>query len=157
MIIKGIVEEDFINYKYPAMFIAFPKCSFKCEKECGVRCCQNSELAAAKNIKVSEAEIVARYLSNSITSSVVFGGLEPFDTFNDVLKLISTLRKHTNDTVVIYSGYIEREIADQIEMLKKYKNIVVKFGRYIPNSQTVYDEVLGVKLASPNQYAKQIS
>ena len=33
--IRGINFEDFINYKKPSIFIAFPFCSFKCEKDCG--------------------------------------------------------------------------------------------------------------------------
>ena len=31
MKIKGITDEDFVNYKYPSMFIATSICSFKCE------------------------------------------------------------------------------------------------------------------------------
>ena len=33
MIIKQLIDEDFVNYKVPSMFIAFPRCTFKCEKE----------------------------------------------------------------------------------------------------------------------------
>ena len=44
-----------------------------------------------------------------------------------------------------------------VEELKKYPNIVVKYGRYIPNSESHYDEVLGITLASSNQYAEKIS
>ena len=41
--------------------------------------------------------------------------------------------------------------------LKQYDNIIIKFGRFIPNQEKHYDEVLGVELASPNQYARRIS
>ena len=34
---KCIVPTDFLNYKKPSMYIAFPFCSFKCEKECGIK------------------------------------------------------------------------------------------------------------------------
>ena len=37
----------------------------------------------------------------------------------------------------------------------QYDNIVVKFGRFRPNQDPHYDNVLGVKLASNNQYAKK--
>lgn len=157
MILKGIIEEDFINYKQPSMFLAFPRCTFKCEKDCGIRCCQNSELTASANIEVPIEEIVTRYLNNNITSSIVYGGLEPLDSFEDVIALTESLRNHTNDTIVIYTGYLEDEIKDQINVLKQYKNIIVKFGRFVPNDTSVYDNVLGIKLASHNQYAKQIS
>ena len=35
MRIKFLVDEDFVNYKKPSMFIGFPSCTWKCEKECG--------------------------------------------------------------------------------------------------------------------------
>ena len=38
-----------------------------------------------------------------------------------------------------------------------YSNIIIKFGRFIPNREPHFDEVLGVNLASNNQYAKRIS
>ena len=44
-----------------------------------------------------------------------------------------------------------------INNLKQFPNIIIKFGRFIPNQQSHYDEVLGINLASDNQYAKKIS
>ena len=38
-----------------------------------------------------------------------------------------------------------------------FKNIIIKFGRYIPNRNNKYDEILGVTLASDNQFAEKIS
>ena len=38
-------------------------------------------------------------------------------------------------------------------MLSLYPNIVIKYGRYIPNINSTYDNELGVTLASENQYA----
>ena len=38
-------------------------------------------------------------------------------------------------------------------LVTNYNNIIIKFGRYIPNQGTHFDKVLGVKLASDNQYA----
>lgn len=157
MIIKGILEEDFINYKQPSMFIAFPNCSFKCEKECGIRCCQNSELATSSDIEIEDSEIVERYLGNDLTNAIILGGLEPFDTFLELEQLVHKFRDKTDDTIVIYTGYNENEIEEQIQLLSSYKNIIVKFGRYIPNTPEIIDDVLGIKLASNNQYAKQIS
>ena len=52
---------------------------------------------------------------------------------------------------------LKEEIADKINILKRYDNIVVKFGRFLPGHKKHYDEVLGVELASPNQYAEVIS
>ena len=157
MIIKGIQEEDFINYKKPSMFISFSSCTWKCEKECGKKVCQNGTLATTQNINIGVKTIVNKYINNPITKSIVCGGLEPFDTFDDLLQLIAYLRVSTDDDIVIYTGYYKEEIADRITLLSKYKNIVIKYGRYIPNQEKHYDDVLGVYLASSNQYAERIS
>ena len=66
-------------------------------------------------------------------------------------------RKETNDDIVIYTGYTEEEVADKVYLLDLFPNIIIKYGRYIPGQEPHYDEVLGVKLASDNQYAKKIS
>lgn len=158
MKVVGFMDEDFTNYKKPSMFIAMPNCTFKCEKECGVRCCQNSDLANAKAKEVSVASLVRRYLGNNITSAVVFGGLEPFDDFDDIKAFADRLRgSMCDDDIVIYTGYNEDEVADMVNELKQYKNIIIKFGRYIPFQSSHYDALLHVNLASENQYAKQIS
>lgn len=158
MIIKQLVDEDFVNYKKPSMFVAFPSCTFKCEKECGQKMCQNSELALQKNIEIEPTTIVERYINNPITKAIVFGGLEPFDSWKDVAILINEFRKHTKDTIVVYTGYYESEIADDVEYLRQnYDNIIIKFGRFVPNQQKHFDEVLGVELASDNQYGVKIN
>lgn len=153
MKIKGLISEDFVNYKKPSMTIMFPCCTFKC----GTEYCQNSPLAKEKNIDLEIDDIVTRYINNPITESIVMQGLEPFDSWNDLMKLIDKLRSFVDDDIVIYTGYYKEEIADKIHVLSKYKNIIVKFGRYIPNQEKHYDEVLGVYLASDNQYAEKIS
>jgi transcription initiation factor IIE alpha subunit len=84
-------------------------------------------------------------------------GLEPFESAHDVLVLIEEFRKYTDDDIVIYTGYYESEVSRYIEYLKKFKNIIIKFGRYRPYQSPHIDEVLGVKLASDNQYAVKIS
>lgn len=158
MIIKGLIDEDFVNYKVPSMFIVTSKCSFKCEKESGVKCCQNSSLAKKRGMAVENEDLIERYVNNPITQAIVFGGLEPFDQFTDVLDIIATLRLTYNndDDVVIYTGYIEEEVEKKIEALSIFDNIIVKFGRYIPGQESHLDEVLGVKLSSPNQYAVRL-
>ena len=101
MKIKGLISEDFVNYKKPAMTIMFPRCTFKC----GEGHCQNSPLVKAENIELDVSDIVARYLNNPITESVVMQGLEPFDSWNDLFDLIKQFREKTDDDIVIYTGY----------------------------------------------------
>ncbi len=157
MIVKDIITEDFVNYKKPCMTIGFPHCSFKCEKDCGIQCCQNSALANAPDIQISIDRIVELYVNNPITQAICCQGLEPFDDFIDLYGLIKQFRKHTQDDVVIYTGYTKDEISEHIKYLKaNFTNIIVKFGRYIPNQQSHYDEVLGVMLASDNQKGVKI-
>ena len=156
MKVKQIVDTDFSNYKKPSIFILFPNCSFKCDKENGCMVCQNSSLANQPNIEISIQDILQLYRANPITKAFVCGGLEPFDDFSELLGLVQVIRKETLNDIVIYTGYKEEEITTQLAQLLQYKNIIIKFGRYIPNCEGHYDEVLGVKLASPNQYAKYI-
>lgn len=157
--IKDIVDENFQDYKKTSLFIATCKCNWKCCTDCGcdITMCQNSSIAKQPNITINNSEIVKRYLDNPITSAIVIGGLEPFDQYEELYYLIRDIRKETDDDVVIYTGYRIEEIFEEVTNLKVFDNIIIKFGRYIPNSTLRYDEVLGVTLASQNQYAKKIS
>ena len=160
MKIKGIQIEDFVNYKLPSLFIASCYCDYKCCTELGldIGVCQNAPLAQSENIEIPDQTIYEHFVNNSITKAVVVGGLEPMIQINEVVDLISLFRNQGEDCpFVIYTGYYPNEIPEPLERLKQYKNIIVKFGRYIPDSQSKYDEILGVTLASSNQYAEIIS
>lgn len=158
MIIKGIIDTDIVNYKKISMTIEFPYCSFKCDKECGRAVCQNSPLINEPNIDISYDDICKRYLNNPITESIVFQGLEPIDSISDVINLIMWFRIKYNclDDIVIYTGFNKDEIDWVIDKLKWMDNIIIKYGRYIPDQEPHCDEVLGVNLASDNQYAERL-
>ena len=153
MFIKGLIDEDFVNYKKISMTIMFPFCTFKC----GTGYCQNSPLAHEKNIEIDIKEIVSKYMNNPITESIVMQGLEPFESWNDLLEIVKQLREKCNNNIIIYTGFNKDEILEQVKVLSKYSNIIIKFGRYIPNQEKHYDEILHVYLASDNQYAEKIS
>lgn len=158
MIVKEIRDEDFTSYKKPSMVIGFPSCTFKCERECGHKgMCQNFALTTAPDIEVSFDSIVDRYLKNPITKAIIMAGLEPFDSWDNLSRLIIELRLKTKDDIVIYTGYKKEEISNAIDWLALFQNIIIKFGRYVPNEEPHYDDVLGIKLASFNQYAERIS
>lgn len=159
ILIKGLLDEDFVNYKVPSMFISTNTCTFKCDYENGGHYCQNSELVKQESIDIDIDTIIKRYLGNPITKAIVFGGLEPFDQFVDVYDLIFKLRNDYDcqDAVVIYTGYDEDEIDGKLNMLLSIPNIVVKYGRFRPDNCPHFDQILGVNLASDNQYAQQIS
>ena len=158
--VKDIVDENFQDYKKTSLFIATCKCNWKCCTDCGcdITMCQNSSIAKQPNITINNSEIVKRYLDNPITSAIVIGGLEPFLQFDEVYSLIDYFRSHgCNDPFVIYTGYYKDEIRDGVEKLAQFPNIIIKFGRYIPGQEKHLDDVLGVELASDNQYAEKIS
>ena len=157
MIIKEIRDEDFTSYKKPSMVIGFPSCTFKCERERGQKMCQNSALVHAPNIDLSISSLIERYMNNQITHAVICAGLEPIDSWEDLQCFIMNFRYWSGDDIVIYTGYNKDEIKDKIEWLRLYEPIVIKYGRFIPNQQPHYDDVLGIKLASDNQYAERIS
>ena len=157
---RGIITEDFCNYKLPSLFISSIKCDFKCCKEqnLDISICQNATLARTPISNIDDNYIYELYSQNNITKAVVIGGLEPFLQYDEIESLISTFREHDERCdFIIYTGYNPEEISEQIDKLKKYENIIIKYGRYIPNKQHKYDVTLGIELASDNQYAEKIS
>ena len=158
MKISNVTIEDFVNYKKPSMFIGMGTCTWKCCKESNIpiEVCQNHELI--NNTKdVDVTSIIEAYKNNSITEALVIGGLEPFDTFSDLLTLVDAFRQSCSDDIVIYTGYYPYEIPNHLTYLCEYENIIIKFGRFIPNNNPHRDDVLGVDLISDNQYAVKLN
>lgn len=160
MKVKACIDEDFVNYKNPVMFIGTISCSWKCCTDAGlpVCTCQNSVLSQSPIIEIDDNVLIERYLTNDLTEGICFGGLEPFDQFDELYDFIMKLRNDYNcdDTIIIYTGYYPKEIATQITLLKRFHNIIIKFGRYIPGDTPHFDDVLGIQLSSDNQYAQII-
>ena len=158
--LRGIVMEDFCNYKEPSMFLITSYCDFKCCHEAGLpeSVCQNEPMIKDTEVKDYDIDhIIQAYLDNDISQAVVFGGLEPMMQFTEVLNFIDEFRKVSDDPVIIYTGYNKDELEVELEDLIKYgkKNIIVKFGRFIPNANSRYDEILGLELISDNQHAER--
>lgn len=160
MRVKTIIDERFEDYKLPSMYIGCIYCDGKCAIEGGfpLSHCINEKWNETIIREFDDGEIIERYLRNRLTKAMVFGLLEPMCQFNEVYTFIKKLRQqyHCNDTVVIYTGYTEEECVQNswLSQLEALGNVIVKFGRYIPGQTPHYDEILGVKLASDNQYAK---
>ena len=158
--VKGVIWEDFVNYKKPCMTLMMPKCNFKCDKENGVELCQNKGLAATTSQTVLINDLLRRYKDNPITEAIVLQGLEPLDSLVDVYTVAAALYDFKiQDDFIIYTGYNREEIPHSI-----IQNIsssipgtfIIKWGRYIPNQIPHYDPILGVSLASDNQYGEII-
>lgn len=173
MKVKGILEEDRCSYKKPSMTILTTKCSMKCNAIDECHFCSSAPLLALPDIEITKEELCQKYIDNPNTQAIVFSGLEPFDTEMDLLPFIDCLRSRfkCKDDIVIYTGYSEKELesgfrtdgcAIGVEQnlysaLKGYENIIIKFGKYISNSQPRIDDILGIQLPSDNQYAVKIS
>lgn len=156
MIIKALEDENFTNYKEPAMLIGMPTCTFKCCIEQGLplSTCQNCPLYEAASIDISVDQLIKRYETNPISHAVVFGGMEPLDSWEDLSEFITKFRERFMDPIVIYTGYTESELTlDQVKCFVT-NGIIVKFGRYVPGQKPHYDPVLGINLISDNQYAR---
>lgn len=157
MKLKGYIAEDHVNYKKWSTILEMPYCDYKCNKECGYEVCQNTGLKKIPEFDLNIETIMQYYKKNPITEAIIFQGLEPFDSWSEMLEMITIFRKYCADDIVIYTGYNKEEIQDKIDILKSFTNIIIKFGRFIPNQEPHYDEILGVNLASNNQYGEKIS
>lgn len=153
-------EADVVNYKTTSFNIsAGVTCTFKCCKD-NPSICHNNPLCKQKPINYSISKIIDRYTNQEISKSFVIQGLEPLDNLKQVLWLIYRIRgSGIEDDVVLWTGYTEEECKDLIYLIKMmgWKNIILKVGRYIQNAPSRYDNLLGVTLASDNQYAIKIS
>lgn len=157
MRLKGIIDYDCTNYKEPCLTLEFPYCSFKCDKLNGCRACQNSNLALEPDIEINGETIWKMYSENPLTKAFCFQGLEPFDSYMDLIELIKFIRvdKKCNDPIIIYTGYDRGEDFTEYDV-RRFHNIIIKWGRYIMGDKPHHDNILGVNLASDNQYAELI-
>lgn len=159
MRLKTYIDESFEYYRYPVLLIATTTCDFKCCVEGGipVTVCQNEPWLNKPTYEVSNITLIQMYNNNPITKAICFAGFEPFKQFEEVKTFIFEFRKTNEDLIILYTGYYKSEIEDKIEQLQKFPNIIVKFGRFKPNEPHHIDPILGVELASTNQYAEKIS
>lgn len=160
MLVKDIIDVVFQDYQKASMFIATCYCDFKCCTEQGlpVSICQNCNIVEQPNVEIDYSQIFDLYMLTDISEAIVIGGFEPMLQFDDIYNLIEYFRDNgIDDDFVIYTGYYPNEVQDKITKLQQFKNIIIKFGRYIPNIDSRFDEVLGVTLISNNQFAERIS
>ncbi len=162
MRVKKIIDEDFTNYKQPCTFICTCFCTGKCYKEQNLpmSICQNSAWQKMLSFELDDSVIIQKYFDNPISKAICFGGLEPFEQVEEIVAFVQLLRLkfHCHDDVVIYTGYTKDECFERgwLKSLSAFDNIIIKFGRYIPNQKPHYDKILGVWLASDNQYAVRL-
>lgn len=160
MLVTDLYRENFNHYKLPSMVIGCVYCNWKCCKEAGlpISTCQNQSHSTLRPKNYTPDEICQEFISDPIEKAIVFAGLEPFEQYSDMCCVIITLREKykRSDPVIIYTGYTQFELENEILFLSRFENIIVKFGRFIPGQEKHRDDVLGVVLASNNQYAKYL-
>ena len=157
MKLKGIIDYDCSNYKEPVLTLEFPYCDFKCDKLNGCQVCQNNPLIYEPTYAISFEKIWDLYQQNPLTKGFCCQGLEPLDSFCALLDFVQFIRNKTNDVIIIYTGYDKFEKPLFLKAINQYTNIIVKWGRFILGDERHYDPILGVKLASNNQYAEKIT
>lgn len=145
------VFENFTDYNKISMYIFGTTCRLNC------RNCFHDHTRSYANKEVNEEELADYILSNKLVKAVLFSGLNWLDQIDDLISFISIFRQKSNNDVVIYTGYTEDESFEYIKRLKKFDNIIIKFGRYVPGTEQIFDSTLGITLNSNNQYAKKIS
>lgn len=156
----NINPNDFVNNKKGTFSLGFGVfCTFKCCKE-NPQICQNFNCSSQDLYNTSISTVCKQYEENrELISCITINGLEPLDNLKEVLWFIQKFREKSTDDIFLWTGYTKEECEPLIYLIKKmnWVNIIIKFGRYIPNSLSRFDEILGVKLASDNQYAEKIS
>ena len=107
-----IKEEDVVNYKDISMFVALPYCSGKCWRELGLDCsiCQNEELRNQPIINIDVHDLIDKYDNNPLTSAIVFGGMEPLDSFED---LICFIMNFIVNSFIIWSKKVQKKLLER--------------------------------------------
>lgn len=157
MRVRGRITEDFTNYKRPGLYVPCCYCDFKCCHDCAAdkSMCQNSMAAEVPITEIDDNDIMQAYSNSLIAKAVIFGGFEPFWQIDEIEQLLKKFRAEgIHAPFVIYTGYTECEVMHLAARLFPYGDIIIKYGRYRPNEKEHMDDVLGVRLASNNQYAK---
>ena len=159
MLIKGITDEIFSDYSKTSMLIAVPVCTTRCWEKLNLSptICQNHLLRREPNLSVSNKDIIDRYLENPLTSAIVFGGLDSWDSLDEIIEFIREFRLVSEDDCVLYTGRDLDIIENDFGKLREFKNIYVKYGGYNPFLESVVDELTSVVLASSNQKFVKIS
>ena len=152
-----VKTDNITDYKKTSLLLAFPYCTGKCKG------CQNEYLWKDPPTKnYNPIDILNLYNKLNTHEAVVMAGLEPFDSFNDVLELINlfVFNEKAID-IVIYTGYNKDEYIKlfQEKLIKVFKSgyidnkrLIIKLGRYDEDQKQSWNSyILGVNLSTKNQ------
>lgn len=154
----GTPKLVFNDYKKTGLYIPIGvNCTGKCWREQGLTSdiCQNWDMNNVYETYTIK-DILEIYDKNPFLEAFIMTGMEAFDNFEEMLNLIKVIRSYKNEEIVIFTGYNPNELKDEINILKKFKDIIIKFGRYERDLKPKKDEVGGVTLVTSNQFFKRI-
>lgn len=147
-------------YKEPSFLIPIGiTCSWKCEN-----CINKKHVFEYSYPEFTINEIISQYQKNILTYTIIMAGFEPFDNYVNFMDLVEAIRvSGINDMIVVYTGYDIVDFRSNFLLLNIFQelthfdNIIIKFGRYIEGLEKVWNEELGIWLASANQYTVRIT
>lgn len=163
-----VATDNVTDYKETSLFLVFPYCSGKCGEEC-----QNKDLRKKEIKEFNTEDIIKFYQSLDTHNAVVCGGLEPWDSSEELKQLvkdfaIASFVKPVD--FVIYTGYDNlckryfndvycetgKDFFDLLQTWTIYanpgSNLIIKQGKYDINRKFPWhSDLLGVDLATNNQ------
>lgn len=153
MIIKSIIDEVFSDYSKISMLLVMPKCTTRCWEKLNISptICQNNHLHKEPNINIDNKDIIKRYLDNPLTKAIIFGGLDSWDSLDEIIEFIKEFRQYSQDDCVLYTGRDYDVIEKELYRFKGLGNVYIKYGHYNPNLKPIIDDLTGVSLISENQ------
>lgn len=157
MHLKNIVDEfSGYYYKDPYMLLVAPTCTWKCNG------CKHAHLSLLETKDYPDDIILKRFNTNPRTKAIVIGGLEPFDSEDELHSFIFSARKFfepgDRPVLVISTGYYLDELKKShhwcwIESeIVQYGNAIIKCGRSELGEKPFFNPILGVYLDGINQY-----
>lgn len=148
MRVREIIYNDTTKYRKPSATIMMDNGG------------QDEEPAPAMKTE----DVINEVLNGNRMSAFVFAGDEPYEQIDSIISFVKDLREyhHSDTDVVIYTDHypIESCVVEGTDKLSEYKNIYIKWGRQLDEDEEctdVFDEVLGVRLPSDNQFGEKVS
>lgn len=148
--VRSLVDEDTGHYKETSFFIETSLAPLSLDEGFNF---------SMKVARLLSWNLISHYMDNPLMTAIVFKGDEPFQQYEGIFHFIKLLRedRFCMDTVVIYSDLSRADIHEEVERLKIFPNIIVKFEPHIREYPPYFDNLLGATLSSDNQYALKIS
>ena len=112
--------------------IWFQGCSLRCEG-----CISVDTWATAKTLIPIDQLMMALSSYIPLVDGITISGGEPFDQFDALLAIVAQLREKTEVDILVYTGYSIENIADKLQQIKPYIDVLISDPFQRQNSQTL--------------------